>query len=75
MSETDISRGPAQAQAEQDQGVDSTDTPLAQPSETQATRARMQGNGVGEREINAQRDPTRAVSQDQFSSSDGPDKG
>ena len=64
--------GPAEAQARQEQGVDSADTPLAEPSETQATRARMQGGGVGQREINAQRDPTGARSADQLSQSDEP---
>lgn len=67
--------GPAEAQAQTEQGVDSADTPLAQPTDLQATRARMQGNGVGQREINAQRDPTGTISQDQFSSTDEPDKG
>jgi hypothetical protein len=29
------------------------------PSDEQATRTRMQGNGVGQTELNAQRDPSR----------------
>jgi hypothetical protein len=67
--------GPAEAQAQTEQGVDSADTPLAQPTEVQATRARIQGNGVGQREINAQRDPTGTISQDQFSTTDKPSQG
>jgi hypothetical protein len=31
-----------------------------QPSPVQATRTREQGNGVGQKELNQQRDPTRA---------------
>ena len=60
--------GPADAQAAAEQGVDTPANPLAEPTDTQATRARMQGNGVGQREINAQRDPTGTRSQDQLSS-------
>ena len=66
MTDTEDPRGPAQAQAEQEQGLDCADTPLAEPAEVQATRARMQGGGVGQREINAQRDPTRTRSTDQL---------
>ena len=62
---SDIDTGPAEAQAAAEQGVDDPVNPLAEPGETQATRARMQGNGVGQREINAQRDPTRTRSADQ----------
>ncbi len=36
------------------------------PTETEATRTRMQGGGVGQREMDAQRDPTRAAGQDQY---------
>lgn len=70
---SDIERSPAEEQAATEQGVDSAATPLAQTDQVQATRARMQGNGVGQRELNAQRDPTRTISQDQFSTSDTPD--
>lgn len=72
MSDPDT-RDPAETQAADQEGVDSPDTPLAQPTEVQATRARMQGGGVGQREINAQRDPTRAVGRDQLSSTDEPE--
>jgi hypothetical protein len=30
------------------------------PSDLEATRTREQGNGVGQKELNQQRDPTRA---------------
>lgn len=42
-------------------GVDTPDTPLAQQSTVQINRARMQGNGVGQRELNGQQDPDRDV--------------
>ena len=32
------------------------------PSDVEATRARMQGGGVGQKDLDAQRDPTRADS-------------
>jgi len=36
------------------------DTPAFNPDEVEATRGREQGLGVGERELQAQRDPGRA---------------
>lgn len=44
-----------------EQGVDDADTPLAEQSTIQINRARMQGGGVGARELNGQRDPTGEV--------------
>ena len=37
------------------------------PSEVEATRSRMQGDGVGAKDLDRQRDPTRARSADQYS--------
>src|SRR3569832_2192327 len=36
------------------------------PSETEATRMRDQGNGVGQKDMDRQRDPTRAAEQPSF---------
>lgn len=36
------------------------------PSQEQATRTRMQGNGVGQREMDLQRDPSRPQGADQY---------
>ncbi|HYG27756.1 MAG TPA: hypothetical protein VD906_12705 [Caulobacteraceae bacterium] len=36
------------------------------PSQEQASRTRMQGNGVGQQELNAQRDPSRTPGLDQY---------
>jgi hypothetical protein len=66
MSDNAIERGPAEEQAVQEQGVDEAGNPLASPTTVQANRARMQGNGVGQKEINAQRDPTRVESTDKL---------
>ena len=47
------------------------------PSETEVTRARMQGNGVGQSDMSSQRDPTRASEQPTFQSTvdiDDPDE-
>ena len=35
------------------------------PSEVEATRARMQGGGVGQKDLDRQRDPTRGPPPDQ----------
>lgn len=44
------------------------------PSDEQASRTRMQGGGVGQKEMNQQRDPNRAdrVDQYDFDGSDNP---
>ncbi|MGE5501636.1 MAG: hypothetical protein ACM3W4_06905, partial [Ignavibacteriales bacterium] len=36
------------------------------PTPTEVNRARMQGTGVGQREMDEQRDPTRAYSAEQY---------
>lgn len=41
-----------------DEPGDGVPGPLARPTQVQATRTRMQGNGVGADEIDLQRDPT-----------------
>ncbi len=46
-----------------DEGRDDT----FNPSEVEATRERMQGGGMGAKELDAQRDPTQARSTDQYS--------
>lgn len=51
-------RSPAEVQAAHEQG-EGDPNPLAVPSDTQATRLRMQGGGVGQRELDSQRDPSR----------------
>lgn len=55
---SDIERGPGEAQAAHEQGEGDPNA-LAVPSDVQATRGRMQGLGVGQRELDAQRDPDR----------------
>ena len=58
---------PGDPGASGDAGSDTT----FDPSAVQATRGRMQGLGVGQKEIDQQRDPTRAASAEQYGSSGG----
>jgi hypothetical protein len=72
MSDTTNDGGPGERQAAAEQGEGVGDD-LATPSQVDATRTRMQGNGVGQKELNAQRDPTGTVSRDQLAATDEPD--
>lgn len=51
-------RSPGEVQAAHEQG-EGDPNDLAVPSEVQAARLRMQGGGMGRRELDAQRDPSR----------------
>lgn len=56
MNEAERSPGDVQAAVEQGEGDPGA---LANPSSGQATRTRMQGGGVGQRELDDQQDPDR----------------
>ena len=47
-------------------GSDDDQNDTYDPSDVEATRSRMQGNGVGQTDMHQQRDPTRAVEQPSF---------
>ena len=49
-----------------------TDDDTDEPSHVQANRARQQGNGVGQKDLDAQRDPTGEPSAEQKSFADAP---
>ncbi len=55
---SEIERGPGEVQAAVEQG-EGDPAVLANPTSAQATRLRMQGGGVGQREMDAQQDPDR----------------
>ena len=57
---TDAHKADEQSAAERSETYD--------PSETEATRMRDQGNGVGQKDMDRQRDPTRAAEQPSFQS-------
>lgn len=56
---------------DQDDGADAAADRTYDPSMPQVNRSREQGLGVGSIEINAQRDPTRVQSADQYGSEEG----
>lgn len=55
---TGAERSPGEVQAASEQGEGDPNA-LATPSDTQATRLRMQGGGMGQKELDSQRDPSR----------------
>ena len=71
---TDQRETPPAATAEwhdQDEGADAAADRTYNPSVQQVNRAREQGVGVGQKEINAQRDPTQYNSAEQYGSGEG----
>ena len=56
---------------DQDNGADAAADRTYNPSTQQVNRSREQGLGVGQTEINAQRDPTRYDSGDHFGAGEG----
>lgn len=72
MSDQDANRPSATPEwHDQDEGADAASERTFDPSRQQTNRDRMQGLGVGEQEINQQRDPDRMITTEQYGSSDG----
>lgn len=59
---------------DQDEGADAASDRTYNPSTQQVNRSNMQGLGVGQTEINEQRDPTRYFSAEQYGEGAGPNR-
>lgn len=71
MSDQDANRPSATPEwHDQDEGADAASERSYEPSREQVNRARMQGVGMGEQELNVQRDPDRMITTEQYGSSD-----
>ena len=72
MSDEDQTRPSATPEwHDQDEGADAAADRTYNPSRAAVNRSRMQGVGVGEQEMNTQRDPDRMITTEQYGSSDG----
>ena len=56
---------------DQDEGADAASDRTYNPSVQQVNRARIQGVGVGQKELNTQHDPTRYNSAEQYGAAEG----